>query len=155
MIERRFSRWHLWTERGELPTCPGVYAIARSSESLGGRVFKFRDEIVYFGMTNAVFGLRGRLQQFDNTISGKRLAHGGADRVRHGFSSYARLVSKLYVSVACFHCDPASNLPADLRKVGSVARFEYLCFAEYVDCFGRLPRFNDKASSPKYSKRAH
>lgn len=153
MIERRFDRWHQWNERGELPSCPGVYAVARSSKNLSGKVFKLREEIVYFGMTNAVFGLRGRLQQFDHTISGKRLTHGGADRVRHSFSSYARLVSRLYVSVACFPCDPASNLPADLRKMGSVARFEYLCFAEFVERFGRLPRFNDKAHSPKYSKR--
>jgi hypothetical protein len=37
--------------------------------------------------------------------------------------------------------------------MGNVARFEYLCFAEFAERFGRLPRFNDKANAPKYSKR--
>ena len=156
MIERRFSTWLSWRQRKELPRsgCPGVYAIARSGRDLTDKEFKIREDIIYFGMTNAISGLQGRLQQFDNTISGKRRAHGGADRVRHGYASYGRLVPQLYVSVARFACDPTSGLPADLRKMGSVARFEYLCFAEFVEHFGRLPRFNDKASAPKYSKRA-
>ncbi len=154
MVERRFSKWHPWSERGELTLtgCPGVYAIARSRESLRGEKFALREEIIYFGMTNAASGLLGRLQQFDNTISGKLRAHGGADRVRHGYPSYPHLASRLYVSVARFACDPRSNLPADLRKMGAVARFEYLCFAEFVERFGRLPRFNDKSNAPKYSK---
>jgi hypothetical protein len=147
MVERRFSTWHPWGQRGDLPQsrCPGVYAIARSRRHLSDKSFTLRADIIYFGMTNAISGLQGRLQQFDNTISGKRLAHGGADRVRHGYTSYSRLIPQLYVSVAQFACDPTSNRPADLRKMGSVARFEYLCFAEFVERFGRLPRFNDKA----------
>jgi hypothetical protein len=155
MVERRFSTWLPWSQRKEFlrSGCPGVYAVARSSKDLTDKAFKLRAEIIYFGMTNAISGLQGRLQQFDNTISGKRLAHGGADRVRHGYASYARLAPQLYVSIARFACDPTSGLPADLRKMGSVARFEYLCFAEFVERFGRLPRFNDKTNAPKYSKR--
>jgi hypothetical protein len=130
-----------------------VYAIARSSRDLTDKAFKLREDIIYFGMTNAISGLQGRLQQFDNTISGKRLAHGGADRVRHRYASYSRLVPRLYVSIARFVCHPASDLPADLRKMGNVARFEYLCLAEFAERFDRLPRFNDKANAPKYSKR--
>jgi hypothetical protein len=154
MIERRFSKWHPWSQREDLPRtgCPGVYAIARSREKLTGEAFALREDIIYFGMTNAISGLRGRLQQFDNTISGKRLEHGGADRVRHGYRSYARLAPQLYVSIARFACDPTSNLPTDLRKMGTIARFEYLCFAEFAERFDRLPRFNDKANAPKYSK---
>jgi hypothetical protein len=106
-------------------------------------------------MTNAAYGLLGRLQHFDDTISGKRVAHGGADRVRQGYPSYARLAPRLYVSVARFPCDPTSNKPGDLHKMGNVARFEYLCLAAFVEQFARLPRFNDKANSPKFSKRAH
>lgn len=155
MIERRFSAWYPWNQCREIPQsgCPGVYAIARSHQSLAGKAFAFRENIIYFGMTNAASGLQGRLQQFDNTISGKRLAHGGADRVRHGYARYNRLAPQLYVSIARFACDPKSNLPDDLRKMGNVARFEYVCFAEFVERFGRLPRFNDKANAPKYSKR--
>jgi hypothetical protein len=117
------------------------------------KAFKLREDIIYFGMTNAISGLQGRLQQFDNTISGKRRAHGGADRARYGYTSYARLAPLVYVSIARFACDPTSDLPADLRKMGRVARFEYLCLAVFVERFGCLPRFNDKANAPKYSKR--
>jgi hypothetical protein len=156
MVERRFSTWYSWGQRSDLTRseCPGVYAIARSRQNLSGKPFKLHEDIIYFGMTNAAYGLQGRLQHFDNTISGKRLAHGGADRVRHGYSSYSRLAPQLYVSVARFPCDPTSNKPADLRKMGDVARFEYLCLAEFVEQFERLPRFNDKVNSPKFSKRA-
>jgi hypothetical protein len=155
MIERRFSAWHPWSQRRDIAKskCPGVYAIARSRQKLTSRAFSLRRDIIYFGMTNGASGLQGRLRQFDTTISGKRLAHGGADRVRHGYASYSRLVPHLYVSVARFACDPKSNLPADLRKMGNVVRFEYLCFAEFVERFKRLPRFNAKANAPKYSKR--
>jgi hypothetical protein len=153
MIERKFSNWHSWSERKDLPRCPGVYAIARSTKDLNAKAFTLREEIIYFGMTNAASGLQGRLQQFDDTIIGKRpLAHGGADRVRHGYSNYDSLVSQLYVAVASFPCDPKWKQPAVLRNMGDVLRFEYLCFAEYVEHFDNLPRFND-AKARKYSKR--
>jgi len=153
MIERMFSNWHSWSERKDLPRWPGVYAIARSSKGLNAKAFTLRKEIIYFGMTNAASGLQGRLQQFDSTIIGKRsLAHGGADRVRYRYSNYDSLVSQLYVAVASFPCDPKLKQPADLRIMGDVARLEYLCLAEYRECFHRLPAFNDP-KAPKYSKR--
>lgn len=102
-------------------------------------------------MTNAVSGLKGRLKQFDNTISGK-IGHGGADRVRFKYRNYKKLAQNLYVAVAPFKCDVASNEPRGLRRMGEVAKFEYLCFAEFVKRFGKLPEFNNKKSSPKYSK---
>jgi hypothetical protein len=152
MIKRKFSNWHSWSDRIDLPRCPGVYAIARSDKDLNDKAFTLREEITYFGMTNAASGLQGRLQQFESTISGKRLAHGGADRVRHGFSNYDSFVRQLYVAVADFPCDPKAKRPADLRIMGDVARLEYLCLAEYMEHFHRLPTFNDP-KSPKYSKR--
>jgi len=155
MIERRFTHWQPWRSRSELERlqCPGVYAIARSTVDFSGAAFTLMESIIYFGMTNGLSGLAGRLRQFDDTISGRRLSHGGADRVRHRFPGYAHLVPRLYVAVAQFPCDPASSLPGDLRKMGEVARFEYLCFAAYAEKFGRLPSFNDKKAAPKFSKR--
>jgi hypothetical protein len=152
MIERKFSKWHSWSERKDLPRCPGVYAIARSTKDLNAKAFTLREEIINSGMTNAASGLQGRLQQFDSTISGKRLAHGGADRVRHGYSNYDSFVCQLYVAVADFPCDPKEKRPADLRIMGDVARLEYLCLAEYRERFARLPAFNDP-KAPKHSKR--
>src|SRR6266852_7249150 len=135
MHERKFSFWESWSYRDLLPGLeyPGVYAIARSTKRLAGRPFTWHPDIIYIGMTNGVLGLAGRLRQFDLTINGDRLAHGGADRVRLKYKSYARLVAKLFVAVAPFRCCVTSGQPADLRKMGDVAQFEFYCFAEYVD----------------------
>jgi hypothetical protein len=151
VYERRFSKWSAWTSRGEMSGLdyPGIYAIARSSRDIHDQRFRWSPEIVYVGMTNSTSGLRGRLRQFDATISGT-LRHGGADRVRFKHRNYRRLSSELYVSVAPFRCDVTSGLAKDLRIMGDVARFEYHCLAHFTDRFGRLPEFNDKSTS-KYS----
>lgn len=153
MYENEFSRWRSWRLRDELSDLkfPGVYVVAYSSPDLSDRAFSWRKEIIYVGMTNAASGLKGRLKQFDNTIVGKT-GHGGADKIRYRFQNYRRLAKKLYVAVAPFKCDTVSNLPKDLRRMGDVVRFEYLCLAEYVQRFAVLPRFNNKKKSPKYSR---
>ncbi|HCX31779.1 MAG TPA: hypothetical protein DHU55_18720 [Blastocatellia bacterium] len=152
MYENKFSRWQSWRLRDELDDIefPGVYAVGYSSLNLSGGTFSWRKEIIYVGMTNAAAGLKGRLKQFDNTVIGKT-GHGGADRVRYKFHNYKRLVKKLYVAVAPFKCDPVSNRPRDLRQMGDVVKFEYLCLAHYVETFDVLPEFNNKKESPKYS----
>ena len=101
-------------------------------------------------MTNSQAGLKGRLKQFDNTIVGKS-GHGGADRFRFKHQNYQELVDQLFVSVCSFECDVKSNKPEDFRIMGDVAKFEYECFATYVEKFGKMPEFNDKKLSPKYS----
>lgn len=83
-------------------------------------------------MSNSIKGLKGRLQQFDNTISGKMKSHGGADRFRFKYENYEKLVEKLFISVCSFPCDVKSNSEKDLRTMGEVAKFEYDCFADYV-----------------------
>ena len=128
MDTRRFSRWIHWARRNELDGLrfPGVYAIAISSSNLSNKKFSWARRIVYFGMTNAAAGLRGRLKQFDNTIIGKT-GHGGADRFRHDYPSHKALVPLLYVAVVPFACSVTSNAPADLITIGDVAKAEYEC----------------------------
>jgi len=152
LYEDKFSEWILWGNRNKLNDLqyPGVYAIAHSEVSLAGNIFSWVDEIIYIGMTNSISGLKGRLKQFDNTIIGKT-GHGGADRVRYKYRDYDKFIEKLYVSVSPFECDVKSHRPSDLRIMGDVAKFEYLCSAHYVDIFGMFPEFNDKKRSPKYS----
>ena len=147
MYEKKFSSWQKWSQRNDLREihCPGVYAIVRSGQNMEGKRFKWIKRIIYVGMTNA--GLKGRLKQFDNTIVGKK-GHGGAERVRYKYPDYVKLVKKLYVSIAPFSLRQR-NSPAGLRKMGDVAKFEYLCLAEYVRHFRKLPKFNDKEISPK------
>ncbi|MBI3611355.1 MAG: hypothetical protein HY204_11750 [Nitrospirae bacterium] len=148
MYEKKFSKWRLWDRRDELRGVdhPGIYAIALSNRDITDEVFEWMKGIIYVGMT--VSGLKGRLDQFNNTIKG-RGGHGGAFRVVYKYRNYNKLKKKLYVSVAPFKFDPTSEKPADLRKKGDVVRFEYLCLAQYAERFRRQPEFNDKKRSPK------
>lgn len=152
MYENKFSSWRSWQRRDEAlgVEYPGVYALAYSTQNIAGKPFSWRKEVIYVGMTNSISGLKGRLKQFDNTIVGKT-GHGGADRVRYIYRNYGSLVKKLYVAVSPFKCDPESNNPKDLKTMGEVAKFEYLCFAHFVGKYGKLPEFNNKNESPKYS----
>ncbi len=152
MYEKKFSAWSEWRHREELKgiNYPGVYAIRISQNNIANRKFSWHKEIVYIGMTNGISGLKGRLKAFDNTIIGKR-GHGGADRFRYKYKNYKTLINKLFVSVALFRADVTTNNPKDLIIMGSVAKFEYQCFARYVELYGALPEFNDKKLSKKYS----
>ncbi len=152
MNSERFSPWKNWLARESLIDIrfPGVYALAISTDDLSDRQFTWQPQIVYFGMTNSISGLKGRLKQFDNTINGKT-GHGGADRFRHDFSQAKELHSRLYVAVLPYECDIRSNTPADLITMGSVAKAEYECFAQFSKLFGRLPKYNDKKNAPKFS----
>lgn len=154
MYGMTFSNWAAWRKREDITGIryPGVYAIAYTPSDISRTTFSWRTEIIYIGMTNAVYGLTGRLQHFDNTIAGKKVQHGGADRVRYKYYNYDELVQNLYVSVSPIKCDVTSNKPCDLRKMGEIAKFEYTSLARFAAKFGRRPEFNDKKSSPKYSR---
>jgi hypothetical protein len=149
----RFSNWVKFNRREELRNTnyPGVYAIAISKGNIAGTRFKWIKEISYFGFTNAVGGLRGRLNQFDNTLRDKS-GHGGAQRFRRKYRDGNALAKKLYVAVCPFKCDVSTNKPSDLRVMGDVVRAEYLDLAKYASLFRRLPEFNDKKKSPKQQK---
>ena len=145
-----FCKWIQWNRRRDIPgkAFPGVYAIAISDVDISGKTFTMRKEIVYFGMTNSKNGLASRLQQFQNTILGGR-GHGGAARFRFKHKSYDRLQRRLYVSASFTMCDPARKGSSDLIKMGSVAKQEYQCLAQYVTRHRQLPQFNDMKRSPK------
>jgi len=149
-MKRDFTEWKLWGDRYELQGMeyPGIYAIAVSSTNLSGKPFSLISKIAYFGMTNSKGGLKSRLKAFDNTIKGKS-GHGGAHRFRFKYPKYSELETALYVAVCPFPCDVHSHQPSDLKKMGEVAKFEYICFADFVEKFGRLPEFNDLKRSPK------
>ena len=150
-----FSRWASWSERNSLPGigCPGVYAIAISRKLLSGKSFSWTSDIVYIGMTCAKGGLKSRLGQFESTISGRRNLHGGADRVRFKHKAYGKFVARAFVAIWSVKCSPAVINSISLRAMGRVAELEYTCWAVFHDKFGALPEFNDKAKSPKHSKR--
>jgi len=148
-----FSAWRRWIDRRMLPglACPGVYVLCVSDVPIADKPFGWRREIIYVGMTNSVGGLASRLRQFDDTIARRRTSHGGAERVRFKYRNYAHMIKKLFVSVCPIACDVTSKFPRDLRLMGKVAELEYVCLARYMRKFGRLPEFNDKSRSPKWS----
>jgi len=154
-MSMRFSNWAKFDHRDELKNTnyPGVYAIAISTRNIAGKPFGWTKDISYFGFTNAMGGLRVRINQFNNTLRDKPgPGHGGAQRFRRKYRDGNALAKKLYVAVCPFKCDVSTNKPADLRVMGDVVRAEYLAFAKYASLFHRLPEFNDKEKSPKQQK---
>ncbi len=149
-----FTPWVRWSARQDLKglAFPGVYVLGHLARSLEGRSFSWLEETVYVGMTNSKGGLRARLQQFDDTIAGKRVSHGGADRVRYRHRRYSRFLATFYVSACAIPCDVKTSRLTDLLKMGEVAKLEHECFAAYARRFGRLPQFNDRARARKLSK---
>lgn len=147
MYEEMFSCWSSWKDRGTLKDIkyPGVYAIAISRSYIAELPFSWNRTIKYVGMTCSPSGLKGRLRQFDDTIIGKR-GHGGADRFIYKHPDPDALKKKLYVSIVPFQCDAAAAKPVDLRTLGEVVRFEYLCLAEHRELFSKLPEFNRRTS---------
>ena len=84
----RFSNWVKFDQRDELrnTNSPGVYAIAISPMDIAGTQFNWTKEISYFGFINSVGGLRGRLNQFNNTLRDKSgPGDGGAQRFRRKY----------------------------------------------------------------------
>jgi hypothetical protein len=155
MAEEKFTNWVKFSNRRELEQSgwvyPGVYAIAYSKNDISDTPFSLLEDIAYFGMTNSKGGLKGRLNQFNGTINLKQKSHGGADRFIFNLSKEDQLwKEKLYVSIMVFRfCDVESNRCHDLITMGDIAKKEYVCLAEYVKKFNKLPRFNDKKNSPK------
>lgn len=147
-----FSKWYRWKNRLEISNLylPGVYALSISEENLESSKFNLHENICYFGVTISVSGLKGRLKQFDNAIkNGIWNIHGGAERLRFKYNNYDELIPKLFVSVRSFDCNVRSNDPNTLLIKGKIVEFEYVCFAEYVKNFGKLPEFNDLKRSLK------
>lgn len=149
-----FAPWRPWAQTVSDTglTMPGIYAIAVSGADLDGTEYTLRSEIQYFGMTLSRGGLISRLRQFHGALFGQDGPHGGAWRFRFDYPNAIWVMDHFFVSVACYDCDPNRHTPENLRTMGRVLEREYLCFADYKERFGQLPRYNDTALRPrKYS----
>jgi hypothetical protein len=156
MTTLKFSSWAIWDNRiSQLNNLqyPGIYALRISKRNIEAQPFEWVKDIVYFGMTNSVAGLKGRLSQFNNTLRDKRGGgHGGADRFRYDYKDGESLANLLYVAVCPFEYQGRDVTPENLLVHGQVAMAEYVAFAEYFKRFGELPKYNNKKASPKLSK---
>ena len=152
----KFSTWTKFDLRDKAEKRPGIYAIALSKKDISDTPFDYVEEVVYIGMTNSKTGLSGRLNAFNNTLRDKSgPGHGGAERFRKDFEDGEALAKKLYVAVCPFKCDVTSIARKDLEAMGSVARAEYVAFANYAKRYGALPKYNDKQKSPKRKEHQH
>jgi hypothetical protein len=132
---------------------PGIYALRISKRNVEGQPFDWVKDIAYFGMTNSVAGLKGRLSQFNNTLRDKSGGgHGGADRFRYDYNDGDVLAAMLYVAVCPFECQVRDVTPENLLVLGQVAKSEYIAFAEYFKRFEKMPKYNDKKIAPKLTK---
>lgn len=156
----QFSHWEKWDNRlqlnvNELLRYPGIYALLISEHDMNGQLFDWQKEIVYFGMTNSIAGLKGRLSQFDNVLKDRR-GHGGAERFRYDYEDGKGLAKILYVSICPFKDFKLEKMPditpENLLVHGQVAMAEFVAFAEYLKIHERLPKYNDKKASPKRPK---
>ncbi len=148
-----FTAWQPWGDYAKIPQIqrPGIYAVAISETDLSGLPFSIRPEIRYFGMTLSQGGLAGRLSQFHRALFGHDGPHGGAWRFRFDYPNAKHAIDHFFVSVARFDCDPTRKRASDLRIMGEVLALEYVCFADYFEVAGHLPKYNDpKMRSPKY-----
>ena len=159
MQDCNFSKWIRIKREDELKgamlkagnNCPGLYAIAYSDKDLHNKNFDFIEEIIYFGMSLSIKGLKGRMYQFFSSISGKGNQHSGAKRMRQDLGLKDKeWKNKIYVSLMpCLYVDVTSLLRRDMVYMGDIAKEEYVCFANYCEKFGRLPRFNEDEFSRK------
>ena len=101
MSDYTFSNWKKWINKNSFDNInyPGVYCIALSNDNIENKQFSWLEDIIYIGMTNSIGGLKSRLNQFDNTIKGKK-GHGGAKRVKFKYNNYEKLIIKLLKSIA-------------------------------------------------------
>ncbi|PHM45089.1 hypothetical protein Xmau_01294 [Xenorhabdus mauleonii] len=140
-----YGKWYSWENRHaqENISMPGIYAIMITHDDYSGRNFNWQDDITYIGMTVAKSGLKGRLQQLENSLVGKS-GHSGGNRIREKFISEGYGLydtanhqwsdgKKLFVCIQAITLNPMDSLPERLKKKGFVANLEYLAFAKYVE----------------------
>ena len=146
MPKLSYSPWVPWEERNRIDSSkyPGIYLIAISTKDLSGLSPSYKD-VVYIGITNSKQGLKGRWQQFFNSIRGKS-GHSGGNTVYRHLGHYDNWPKKLFVSSMPIECNTETPDQTDLIKMGWVAFLEYEAFSEFYSEMpkNKKPKFNTK-----------
>jgi hypothetical protein len=146
--ELKFSRWHYWPDRGQLPgiSSPGIYMLSVTEQDLSGKVVRFRD-VSYIGMTNSQAGLRGRWNQLNRSINGWS-GHSGGNSIRKTLGVYDSWKNglDLYVCAASIPCDVKRRSAKDLHLMGAICYLEYEAFLKFKRACPELgsPEFNTR-----------
>lgn len=129
--ELDFGPWHAWEKRRDIASShmPGVYLLANTRKNLRGASAGWGD-VSYIRMTNSRQGLRGRWQQFYNSVRGKN-GHSGGNTVLLDLGHYEGWTQNLFVAAIPIECDVVHATERDLIRMGWVAYLEYEAFAAF------------------------
>lgn len=129
---------------------PGIYIFAYSEKKLEDREISI-DDIFYVGMSNAVGGVKSRVNQFNSCIEGNAENHSGGKRFFNVFSNeipYSEFGGdkKLYFQFFTLPCDVRKRYrsASDLRRMGLIAKLEYEMLAFIKENTGNEPELNKK-----------
>ena len=156
----KFSKWQTWEQLDKSKDInnPGVYSIAITNKDLVGKKFDFKD-VVYIGMTNSRGGLKQRLNQFKNSLNGKR-AHSGGTRtfkeVKIKYKNWSNHKLKLFIAIHCVgtcQVDKKERKPKDLRVMGECVFLEYEALARFKYYSLRKDKNKEYYFEPKYNKK--
>lgn len=142
--ELRFSNWYRWENRKTIPgkQHPGVYMIAIINKEIEGNKPEFID-VSYIGMTNSKQGLKGRWQQFFDSIRGKG-SHSGGNKVYADLGHYDTWREKLFVCAMPIDCNTNEPSASDLIRMGWVTYLKYEALGEFSKSLPRMknPKYN-------------
>lgn len=151
----KFTPWVRFDDRKNLPNTqyPGIYAFAISENSLAGREFGLSEKIVLLGVTFKKAGIKGRLEQFNNSIRGKSgIGDKAARRMRREYKDGEELAKRLYVSICHIKCDVTALSREDIGTIYEGARAAYLALEEFHKRYNRHPKYNFPGASSKPDK---
>jgi hypothetical protein len=145
------TKWYKWVNRNGIKfrNQPAVYYIAYTNVDISGQDFTYLKDIIYIGVTTSQEGLKGRLDNFENSMKGINGVHGGAERVRFKHKDFATFFANAYVSAKIFELSSNRNSPNDWRIKGDCLGDEYKSIATYLEMYEELPEFNDHKKSKK------
>ena len=142
-------KWRKWNDKNSIPNLdePGIYFIAHSENDLTKNDFSIIEEIVYIGMSISKKGAKGRLQQFESGMKGKKGIHGGAERVKFKHSDENLFFKDTFVFAELFTL--TDDEVFNWKQKGNCVKHEYVRFSNFLEKFGKLPEFNDQKRSKK------
>lgn len=147
LLTQKWAHLHREYAKAEGGSYPGVYILAYSKEPLEDKPVRVR-EIYYVGMSHA--GVSKRLGRFVAGLEANKY-HSAARRffrtVARGvpFTRFKNRKTFYFasISVPCV-VEKRLRTPADLRKMGEVAKCEFIVLAHVHEILGHEPELNLK-----------
>jgi hypothetical protein len=128
---------------------PGIYLFAFNKENLED-ILITPEKVFYVGMSNAIRGVKSRINQFRFAIeNGYR--HSAGNRFYEEYCdnepfSETNLNFGFYFKAKTFQCNVIKDTrsPKDLQTMGEICRLEYYLLAHIKECTHREPDLNQQ-----------